>query len=144
MGARVLRHDRRETTHHHGFFVCLGVVDLLHCVRERTSDNRERHRNKLRGASRVERQLLPLARVEQYVRGSCVCALCQLTKIPQQAVTAATILPRPDSGYLSPYPTVVIVTMHHQTESGILGNRSLLLSCLQFGGEKLSNDVMPY
>ncbi len=42
-----------------------------------------------------------------------------LTNIPHNIVKPATIFPPTVTGNASPYPTVVIVTIHHQKVPGI-------------------------
>mmetsp|Transcript_85346 Transcript_85346/g.241906 ORF Transcript_85346/g.241906 Transcript_85346/m.241906 type:complete len:219 (+) Transcript_85346:764-1420(+) len=52
------------------------------------------------------------------------------TRIPTIMVQAATTRPRAVTGYSSPYPTVVNVTMHHQKQWGMLTKGVKLLSPL--------------
>ena len=47
-----------------------------------------------------------------------------MKKMPMEAVMMPTTCPFQSRGYLSPYPTVVMVTMHHHIACGMEGNIS--------------------
>jgi len=49
--------------------------------------------------------------------------------MPKIIVRLATVLPQYVIGYLSPYPTVVMVTKDHQYDSNKLAKCSALASC---------------